>query len=159
MKIENFKLKTNNKGVTLLEVLFSIAILASLSLIGIWYFSQANAEQALEKDRQGVVAILREARSLALSSKEALTYGVHIEEFQTVLFKGSTYNAGEVENRVQTLNSKVHIDNISITGGGSDIVFSRLTGETLNDGTIRLSLINNSLSSTTITIENTGVIK
>ena len=74
------------RGITLLEILVSVAILAALSLVGVWYFSSATKSQALQKDRQGVVALLSEARSLSLSSKDASPYGGHIEEFQGVLF-------------------------------------------------------------------------
>src|SRR3989344_248097 len=153
MQSSNFKLK-NNRGITLMEILVSIAILGMLNLIGLWYFSKATNAQALEKDKQGLVAILQEARSLALSSKNALQYGVHLEEFQTVLFKGSTY-----DNKDQKFNRAIHLSAQSLNGGGIDIIFSRLTGETNNFGTITLSLINSPFSSVTITINNGGVIE
>jgi prepilin-type N-terminal cleavage/methylation domain-containing protein len=147
------------KGFTVLEILTSIAILGALCLISVWHFTSATKAEALAKDRQGLVALLSEARSLSLASKEALPYGVHLEEFQAILFKGPSYSAGNAENITQSFHSAVHLSNYSITGGGSDIIFSRLTGATLNDGTIRLALQNNSLSSTTITVKNTGVIE
>jgi len=142
-----------------MEILVSIAILGMLSLIGLWYFSKATNAQALEKDKQGLVAILQEARSLALSSKNALQYGVHLEEFQTVLFKGSTYDSNDPDNKYQKFNRAIHLSAQSLNGGGIDIIFSRLTGETNNFGTITLSLINSPFSSVTITINNGGVIE
>lgn len=147
------------RGVTLLEILVSVAILAALSLAGVWHFSSATKNQALQKDRQGVVALLSEARALALASKDASRYGVHIEEFQVVLFKGTSYSAGASDNILFTLHSAVHIDSRSLQDGGDDLVFSRLTGVVQNFGTIRLSLKNDSMSSTTINVKDTGVIE
>lgn len=154
MKIKNFK-----PGFGLIELLISISILGILSLIGLWYFSRANGAEALKKDAQGVVAIISEARSLALSSRNASKYGVHLEEFQTVLFEGDIYSSGDLNNRYQKFNSRVHKLNHSLNSGGDDILFSRLTGETNNFGTVKLSLINDSVSSITITINNSGVVE
>lgn len=147
------------RGVTLLEILVSVAILAALSLAGVWYFSSATKNQALQKDRQGVVALLSEARALALASKDASRYGVHIEEFQVVLFKGTSYSAGASDNAPYQLHSAVRIDSRLLQDGGDDLVFSRLTGTVQNFGVIRLSLKNDSMSSTTIKVKDTGVIE
>ncbi|MEK7117925.1 MAG: type II secretion system protein [Patescibacteria group bacterium] len=147
------------RGITLLEILVSVAILAALSLVGVWYFSSATKSQALQKDRQGVVALLSEARSLSLSSKDASPYGVHIEEFQVVLFKGTSYSAGASDNIPYQLHSAVHVDAHSLQDSGDDLVFSRLTGAVTNFGTIRISLKSDSMSSTTITVKDTGVIE
>ena len=158
MKIGNWKLK-NNAGLYLIEVLISISILAALSLVGVWYFSSATKAEVLKKEKQGLSALLSEARSLAISSKEASRYGVHIEEFQAVLFKGSTYSSTDPNNVSMAFHSAVHVLSHSFTYGGDEIIFSRLTGGALNFGTIKLSLITNALASTTITIRDTGVIE
>jgi len=148
-----------SRGVTYLEILFVITIIGMLSILGLWYFTRANTAEALKKDAQGLTAILSEARSLSLSSKNAVKYGVHLEEFQAVLFQGTSYNSSDTNNRYQPFNRAVHMLSHSLNGGGDEILFSRLTGETDNYGSVTLSLINNSLSSTTITISSAGVIQ
>lgn len=153
------KFLRSHLGFTLIELLFSIGILAVISLIGVWYFSAGTSRQALDKDRQGLVALLSEGRSLALSSKDAVTYGVHLEEFRAVLFKGSTYSSAASDNISYDFNHLVHSPSHSLTLGGDEVVFSRLKGEVSNFGTVSLSLINDALSSTTVTIKNTGVIE
>lgn len=143
----------------MIELLISITIVGVLSLIGLWYFTRATDTEALKKDAQGIVAIINEARSLSLASKNALQYGVHLEEFQVVLFEGNSYASSSLSNKYQPFNRRVHKFSHSLNGGGDDIVFSRLTGETNNFGTIKISLINNSLSSTTVSINNNGVVQ
>jgi len=168
MKIKNWKLKIKRGlprgasakwGVTLLEVVVSMTILLILATIGMWYFMRARGDEALNKDRQGVVAILAEARALSLSSKNAIKYGVHVEGSEIILFEGDIYDAGDPDNKTHTLNSAVQISAHSLNGGGDEIIFKRLTGETDEFGVIQLSLINDALSSTTITINNLGVVE
>lgn len=156
MKIKNYKFIF---GFGLLELLISISIIGVLSLIGLWYFTRATNMEALKKDAQGIIAIINEARTSSLASKNALKYGVHLEEFQTVLFEGDTYINGAVSNKYQLFNQRVHKSSHSLGGGGDDIVFSRLTGETNNFGTINIALINDSMSSTTISINQSGVVQ
>ena len=158
MRYNNLKLK-NEWGFGLLELLISISIVGILSLIGIWYFTRATGAEALKKDTQGVVAIINEARALSLASKNALKYGVHLEEFQTVLFEGDTYLAGAATNKYQSFNQRVHKLSHSLNGGGDEIIFSRLTGETEDFGTITLSLIDDVMSSTTVSINESGVVQ
>lgn len=156
MRYNNLK---NKSGFGILELLVSISILSLMSLVGLWYFTRATDAEALKKDTQGLISILNEARSLSLASKNALKYGVHLEEFQAVLFEGDIYVSNAVSNKYFYFNQRVHKLNHNLNGGGDDIVFSRLTGETTNFGTIQLSLINDSMSSTTILININGVIE
>jgi prepilin-type N-terminal cleavage/methylation domain-containing protein len=146
------------KGFTLLETLISLSILAILLTIALWYFKGATGTEALKKDRQGLVAILEEARSLSLSSKEADVYGVRVEASQATLFKGDVYNT-TADNKIHQFNSAVQASSYSLNGGGRDIVFSRLTGSTENFGIVTLSLTREPLSSTTVTVKSTGVIE
>jgi type II secretory pathway pseudopilin PulG len=156
MRVSLFK---NKQGATLLEVIVSITIILILGMIGMWYFMKARGGEALNKDRQGVVAILAEARALSLSSKNAASYGVHVEASKAVLFEGSTYSSGASSNKLHTFNSSVQISANSFNGGGNEIIFNRLTGETDDFGTIRLSLVSDAMSSTTITVNNLGVVE
>jgi type II secretory pathway pseudopilin PulG len=144
-------------GFTILEAIISIIIVSLISTIALWYFKSAESDEALSKDKQGLVTLLEEARSLSISSKQAGTYGVHIQSDRAVLFKGPGY-ATSSDNKVHEFNSKVTISNYSLSGGGSNIIFSRLNGSTVYTGTITLSL-KNSLSSSTIIVRDTGVIE
>jgi hypothetical protein len=47
---------------------------------------------------------------------------------------------------------------INLAGGGSDIVFSRITGDTANNGTIVIQLTSDSSKQKTISINSLGII-
>ncbi len=148
-----------NKGFTLLEILFAIAIITIAITIVTFSFSKLNSQQALDKSADLVVSTLNEARSLTLSSKGDSQYGVHLEASQVVLFVGSTYSSSAPTNVVTSINSLVGIKNITLVGGGADIIFKRLTGGTDQTGTLEVFLIANTGSFHTITISGTGVVE
>ena len=94
-----------------------------------------------------------------MSSKEALKYGVHIESSRAIIFSGEQYVSGGPNQKFHYFNSNIGVQNISLNGGGSQILFERLSGITENYGSIKLFLKNNTNSSTTIFILQSGVIE
>lgn len=154
---KNTKISGQKNGFTILETIIALIIVSLISSIALWYFKNAESDEALSKDRLGLISLLEEARSLSISSRQAQTYGVRLQADQAILFGGSSY-ATSSDNKIHIFNSKVALSDYSLSGGGNDIVFFRLNGSTSHTGTITLSL-KNSLSSTTITVLDTGVIK
>jgi prepilin-type N-terminal cleavage/methylation domain-containing protein len=146
------------KGFTIIELLIVITILAIISAVVLTSLSSINTSQAIDKDAQAIVAYLDQAKSNTLASKDASQYGVRFASTTITLFKGSTYNSSEPENRTYLLNPATIIKTVSLTGGGLDVVFSRLTGETAQNGTI---LVSSTRASTTrtVTIYKTGAIE
>ncbi|MCX6701946.1 MAG: prepilin-type N-terminal cleavage/methylation domain-containing protein [Candidatus Zambryskibacteria bacterium] len=144
-------------GFTLIETLISLAIIMSLSVIGFQSFQNVNNSEALNKDISQIISVLRQARSLTLDSKNADQYGVHFENSQVVLFEGTTYISSDINNVKTSLNNRVRISSIVLSGGGSDIIFEQLTGKTSQDGNITLSLINNPSNIKRITVYKTGL--
>ena len=71
-----------------------------------------------------------------LSSKDFSQYGVHFEEQKVVLFKGAIFTEPNSNNKEVKISSPVEIYNISLNGGGSNVVFQKLTGKTNEYGTI-----------------------
>lgn len=147
------------KGFSLIELLAVIAIVAILAVLSYTTFFDTNKSQALEKDRDLVVATLERARALTLASSGGRQFGVRIESDKVVLFPGNVYNSGNAENKVEPLNRFVTIASTSIAGGGSEIIFERLTGKTSKSGTIEVSLLSDPAKSYIITIFGTGVIE
>ena len=145
-------------GVTLIEILIVVGVMITLTAIIFGTFVSFNRNQALDKDTETIVGILREARSQTLSSQNSSHYGIHFDSNKVTLFVGSVYSPGDPANQDFNVSSS----DISITpnllGGGSDVVFKRLTGETAESGTV------NVYSSTTsqtkiVTIYATGVVE
>ena len=100
---------------------------------------------------------MREARGQTLSSENSSQYGVHFTSSKITLFTGSSYIVGTSTNQDFNLTSTDTILTITLTGGGNDIVFNRLTGETTQNGTV---VVSSTLATTTrtVTIYKTGVV-
>ena len=149
---------SKDKGSSVIEVLIVITILVVLMTIVLISLSKLNSSQSLDKSASLVVSVLDQARSLTLSSKNSSQYGVYLNSSSVTLFKGSTYNSSDPLNVVTSLDAKVGIRNISLAGGGSSVVFKRLTGSTNQSGTLELFLKDTSTVFRTINISATGVV-
>ena len=145
-------------GFTLLEVLIVLVIIAVLVMIILGTFIEFRKSQAIEKDTELVVQVLNQARNQTLYSKNSSAYGVHFSTNEITLFTGSTFSAGAIDNDNYILASTETSLTTTLTGGGSDVVFKRLSGETEQDGTVVVS--SSGITKTkTVTIYKTGLVK
>ena len=151
--------KYRNRGFTLVEVLIVIAIMAILSGVVIFSFSGMRARQDVDSNTEVITSLLKEARSRTLGSIDSTTYGVFIETNQVTLFKGASYIAGDPTNQTNSLSNTVTITAVSLNGGGSTIMFERLTGKTNNFGTMRVEFTSDTSVARTITVDATGLIE
>ncbi len=143
----------------MLEILVAISIMTLAVTIVAFSFSKLNSKQALDKSADLVVSILDEARSLTLSSAGDSQYGVYFEDSQVTLFKGATYLPSDPVNVVTSLHPLVSIRDITLSGGGTSVVFKRLTGNTNQTGTAEVFLKASSTTFRTITISGTGIVE
>lgn len=148
---------TRARGASLVETLIVIGVLALIAALTYETYIRVNANKALDTDAQRIIAELAEARSLTIGSKNASEWGVHIASSSVTLFSGTTYDEGASTNTSIDLHPAVQVDRVNILGGGTDIVFMRLTGATNATGTITLIYTASSSVSRTITIYGTGV--
>lgn len=145
------------KGFTIIEVAIVIVILAVLTAMAITSFSGFRQNQLLNSDVNKAVSVINEARSKTLSSQDFSQYGAHFEASKIVLFKGTTYAASSPNNASSTLSSFIEISGTSLNGGGSDVVFQKLTGKTDNYGTVTFRVKANASKTKTINIKSTGI--
>jgi len=157
LKIENWKLKLCERGFTLVEVLVAVALAGIIAAIGVASFVNWNTSEALDTETGKIIALLLEARSLTISGSDGSVAGVHFESGQAVLFRGSAYVAGSSSNRLQALHDEVRIASITLAGGGSDVIFRKLTGATSQSGTVTLSSARDAGKTRTVTITATGI--
>ncbi len=144
------------KGFTVLELLVVMAILGIVVSITMASFASLRQSKSLQVEALSVLSLLEKARADTLGSKGALQYGVHVETTKAVLFSGATYSSGNSSNITAVLNPLIQISAITLTGGGANVVFDRLTGETGQYGTLTLSLLSAS-SSKIISVSQTGI--
>jgi Tfp pilus assembly protein FimT len=150
-----------NKGISLMEMLVIISIIGIISAIVISNSSDFRKKQALKNTTEDVVSLLNEARNNTLSSKNLNTYGVHFDINKAILFSGTSF-ADAPSNKQIDFDSSVNIPEdggISLEGGGDDIVFHRMTGETSEYGTIIIQQTNNPSRQNVISISPIGLIE
>ncbi len=150
-----------NKGINLLEILIVIAIMSILISIIILNLSKFRNEQSLQNTVSDVISLLNQARNDTISSKDSMTYGVHLESTRAVLFQGSTFTEPNSNNKEIDFDASVTVpasDGINLTGGGSDVLFNRIEGDTSDYGTIIIRLVSDATRQKTITINQTGIV-
>lgn len=152
--------KKNTEGYSLAELLIVLAISILILGISMTAFVNFRNSKALEMDTKMIVEVLREARNQTLTSQYTSQYGVHFNatgNSQAISFVGPTFIDGAATNKIYSLESKGVNLTVILQGGGSDIVFNRLTGETTQSGTI-LIYSPQVTNTKTITVYKTGLI-
>lgn len=148
-----------NRGFTLIEILVVITILTILAAIIFVSFTSLGAKEALDNSAGTIISTLREARSLTLASDEANQYGVRLEQSRVILFRGPLYSALDPENLSYGLSSLTGARNIALNGGGSEVVFMRLTGATEDYGSLEVYLKSAATTYKKINVNKTGLIE
>ncbi|MFC1751698.1 Tfp pilus assembly protein FimT/FimU [Patescibacteria group bacterium] len=146
------------KGLSLVETILIIAISLTLLVIVTSGFKSLRNSQILTSGSEEIVSLINEARSKTLSSEQASQYGVHFELNRAVLFKGDTFVEPSADNKELIYSGFIEMSSISLNGGGSDLVFERLTGETAQNGMVTINLTNDLSKIREITIEPSGTI-
>ncbi|MHB1118281.1 MAG: pilus assembly FimT family protein [Minisyncoccota bacterium] len=146
-----------NQGFTMLELLVVVSIMAVLVAIILSPFAAFRNSKVLDTVSEETLALLSEARGDTLSAKNGYQYGVHFEASQIVLYRGSVYTSNDVNNRVVVLDDALEVASVALAGGGSEVLFDQLTGETSQSGTVVIRVKNDTAKSRTIAIEGTGV--
>ena len=159
LRIYKRDIRTRGHGFSVIEVLVVVVIISILGVITYATFFDTNRLQALEKDRDTIVAMIERARSLTISSSLGRQYGVHLATDRVILFPGSSYDSLNSENKVEMFHTLVSLASTSLVGGGSDVVFERLTGKTSKSGTLSIALKADPSRSYIITIFPTGIVE
>ena len=141
------------KGFSIVEMLAVVAIFILIASVVIFNFSSFRSNQAIKTAAQEILSSLDKARSNTLSSLSSSQYGVHFESGGIAIFQGASYQSSSSLNEYVNMPSPVSISSISLSGGGSDILFDRLTGGTSQDGTVIFGISGNSK---TLTILKSG---
>lgn len=143
------------KGFTLIEIIIVVVILAILTALALVSFSGFRQNQILNTEVNKVISVINEARSKTLSSQDFSQYGAHFESSAVILFKGLAYPGGGISTT--TLPSSMEISGTSLNGGGSDVVFQKLTGKTDNYGAVTFRVKADTNKIKIINIKQTGI--
>ena len=145
---------------TLTQLLIIIGILTILTVISAPAFRYFQKESDLNNNTEEIMNTLKLAQNKTLASEEASQYGVYFDILtppcQYTLFRGSDYaSRNSLFDKVSNLAQTVEIYQIDL-GGGSEVVFDRLTGATSQPGSASLRLISEPSRAKSIYVENSG---
>ena len=155
VSLPKFVSNKHQTGFTLIELLIVIAIIAVLLVITLARFGTFGRQIDLNTTSQKILSTLQAARTQTLASEEESVYGVHFETNKYILFKGSVYSPADPENKEFTLSS-TEIYEINLTGGGSEVVFTRVRGTTANSGNVKIKVIAEPSRTQTVVINSLG---
>jgi len=143
------------RGFTLIELLIAIAIIVLITVLGISAFSRYNSGQVLKSEASRTVALLSDARARTLASKHDSRYGVHFESDRAILFQGSTYVPGDEQNEIMHLHPRATFST-ALSDGGVDVIFSRISGDTDQSGSVTLRR-DGGAETRTVIIDQSGI--
>ena len=126
-----------------MEIILVIAIFAIVFSIGSSGYLTWRQHVSLINSREELKSALLKAQQLATAAADNNNWGVHLETDRYILFKGSFFNETDPLNVMKEL-AGTQILNASTTvadgagGLGSDVVFTKFSGQTANTGTIEI---------------------
>lgn len=147
-----------NKGFTLIEFIITIVIVSILAGFAVISFASFRNNQALSNTVSDAVSIINEAKINTISSKDDSAYGVHFETNRAVLFKGVVFSEPNPDNRSLLFSPLIEISSFSLNGGGTDIIFKKLTGKTDQYGGIIFRVKSDPGNTKTVNITQGGSI-
>lgn len=124
----------NEKGITLIEILTAMGILAVILNLGYFVGFDFYKNYALYSEKDVLISVLRKARSQALNNVGATAHGVYINDSSFIIFYGPSFI---LRNNQYDENIK-RAPGISLSGL-NEAVFQPLTATSTASGTIALS--------------------
>ena len=146
------------RGFSAIEILIVLVIVTILALIISNKYSSFRESQSLSNTVEEVIALIDEAHSRTLAGDNATTYSVRLETSKAVLFAGTTYTSGASTNKTINIDSVVNLASISLNGGGQEIKFDAITGDTSQYGTFVVKLASSTTGQKTVTVSKTGFV-
>jgi len=146
------------RGISVVEVLVTIAVLAILSTIGFVSYSSFVSKNVLDKSAKSVMAFVEETRLQSIASKNGERFGVHFEADGLTRFPGGTFVLSDPSNVLYPLDADVSVSAINLADSSSDVVFSRINGKASTSGVIELSLVADPSQKKQLRVEPTGLV-
>ncbi|HEY4498247.1 MAG TPA: prepilin-type N-terminal cleavage/methylation domain-containing protein [Candidatus Paceibacterota bacterium] len=128
------KLSADKKGLTLIEVVITMAILAIIGGLGLFVSTDFYRGYILRTERDTLVSILQRQRSRALNNVSDSHHGVFLETDQYTVFQGNSY-----ASRNPDYDEVINLPSSVVIGGINEVVFESLSGDSSASGDITIS--------------------
>lgn len=143
------------RGFSVVETIVVIAITMILLTGGVVSLAYLRTGNNLLVAADTVKIALEKSRLSALVREDGVGYNLKLNETDLVLFKGTNYNPAAADNKVIGLPPGIKIVAVNLSGGGSVVSFSSLTGTT-TPGTVVLAAASDLSKTRTIYLEGSG---
>lgn len=150
-------MKNSNKknGFSLIEVILVVVLLSAAIGFSLLYYESSVVRADINSQAAVLVSQLRLAESNAQSGRTTEFNGIHLETNAYITFSGENYNPSESNNLETALPPSIDIQNVTLNGGGNDIIFTGPAGTTNTYGS--LDMVSDS-KTITINISSLGSI-
>lgn len=146
----------SRRAFTIIEVIVVIGITALLAGLSLPISGSFLSRNELSSESVKITDSLRRARTQSMYGAQDSVWGVHFTSSDYTIFRGSSYNPADSYNNTTSLPGVLSISAITINGGGSDIIFDRVSGTTSTFGTTTIS--NDASEIRTIVVNSAGTI-
>lgn len=146
--------QSRNRGLTLIEILIVVIVIAVIASIGISAFIGQRSKREIQTIADGIVMTLGRAKADALSGKNGSSFGVYFSSTTYSYFTGPIYNASDTSATYTSISSQYVITDT--VPGSTSIVFSRLTGFPVATGTVTVTDSTDSSNKKIISIGTNG---
>ncbi len=154
---------SKKKGFTLIELLIVIGVFVIIIATVLNIQGGILADTYLDTNTEQIAQTLRLGQMRSITRVNDSQWGVYFDEDiggtndQFVLFNGTTYAARDASYDIVTeLPNIISLSAISLNGGGDDVVFEKLSGDSFTYGSILIS--DNLGNSNTIFVNAKGLI-
>lgn len=152
---DSFMIRVLRPGFTLIEVLIVFSLISIVGALALASATQSKRTRDLHAAGEQVLSVLRVAQSKALGGINRASWGVHVQSDRVVIFQGPAY-LGSPSTETFMLADTVEVANLSLAGGGSDILFNRLDGRTNQAGTFDVRVKSAPAETYGITVDAAG---
>lgn len=159
------KRSQTNRAFTLIELMIVIAITVLITSVSGAVYANLIQNTYLDTISEEIVANLRLAQMRSISNFHDQPWGIHFNDTSTpgesdsfILFQGSDYASRDNSWDIETeLPPNITYTIVTLTGGGDDVVFDQLSGQTIQNGTIQIT--NTQTETKTINVNQMGQIE
>lgn len=148
------------EGVTLIEIILVVMVLAILASGTFTVFSSFITNTYVDDTAQEIVHALRKANTNTIARFHDLRWGVYFNDITPsfTFFAGESFATRNTQyDAVTNLPVSVIFSQISFNGGGKEVVFRKIAGDTTQYGSLKVK--STSGQEHTITINQLGQIE
>lgn len=154
------KLRTK-EGFSLIELLVVLGIIAVLMTLSVGIYFSLEQRNQLDIEAQKITSFLRLAQNQTQAAENFESHGIYFDSIAGTytLFSGSSFDPMDPANEVINLEATLQFSDIQLVGGGADVIFSRISGNTSQNGFIEVSEKNDASQNRIICVEASGSVR